>query len=205
MEDELIHILDRQGHLKGVATRREIHQAGHWHNTFHCWFIDQENGRDYIIFQIRSDQKKDFPGMLDITAAGHILANETVEEGVRELHEELGLDISFEDLTGIGLIQDRISQGEFIDNELCSVFLYDSNVAFDRYNLQIEEVSGIVRAELLLFEKLWAGDIDHIAVHGFQINELGNQTVLVRQIRKQDIVPHDDRYMDQVIRAIKHR
>ncbi|CAM5275178.1 NUDIX hydrolase OS=Lysinibacillus sphaericus OX=1421 GN=LS41612_02185 PE=4 SV=1 [Lysinibacillus sphaericus] len=48
--------------------------------------------RTYIYFQIRSGQKKDYPGLLDITAAGHLLAVETVEAGIREVKEELGVN-----------------------------------------------------------------------------------------------------------------
>ena len=83
MEEELLRIFDSNRNAIGTAPRHEVHRFGYWHETFHCWFICREEGIDYIYLQIRSESKKDYPGLLDITAAGHLLATETVHDGVR--------------------------------------------------------------------------------------------------------------------------
>ncbi|MEK4700857.1 hypothetical protein MKX47_14755 [Solibacillus sp. FSL R7-0668] len=51
---------------------------------------------------MRSKLKKDYPNQFDITAAGYLLATETVLDGVRELYEELGINIAFEELKALG-------------------------------------------------------------------------------------------------------
>ncbi|MBB6453277.1 isopentenyldiphosphate isomerase [Salirhabdus euzebyi] len=84
MDTERLKIFDDNRNELGVASREDVHKKGFWHETIQCWFISREQDADYIYFQIRSEKKKDYPGMYDITAAGHILANETVEDGVRE-------------------------------------------------------------------------------------------------------------------------
>jgi isopentenyldiphosphate isomerase len=61
MKTEKLNIVDEQYHLIGSATREEVHQKGHWHETFHCWIISKEDGKDFILFQLRSNQKRDFP------------------------------------------------------------------------------------------------------------------------------------------------
>lgn len=125
---------------------------------FHCWFLKNENNIDYIYFQLRSKVKNDFPNLLDITAAGHILADETVGEGFREIKEELGMDVSMEDLELIGVIKDCIITENFIDKEFGNVYMYRVNEE-PVYKLQKEEVSGIVRTKFknfydFVFEKL---------------------------------------------------
>lgn len=40
--------------------------------------------------------------LLEIIADGHILANETVNEGIRKVTEELGIKISYEHMDSLG-------------------------------------------------------------------------------------------------------
>jgi hypothetical protein len=62
METEQLKIFDENRNPIGVASREDVHRLGYWHETFHCWFVD-------------------------ITAAGHLMADESVEDGVREIKE----------------------------------------------------------------------------------------------------------------------
>ena len=68
--------------------REEIHRLGYWHETFHCWFVKKVHNEWMIYFQLRSKEKADYPLLLDITAAGHLLAGETINDGIREIDEE---------------------------------------------------------------------------------------------------------------------
>ncbi|MEW8972068.1 NUDIX domain-containing protein [Mesobacillus jeotgali] len=204
MENEKLKIFDEQGAEIGTAPRSEVHKAGHWHETFHCWFTERTGKEILLYFQVRSAVKKDYPGLLDITAAGHILANESAPDGLREVKEELGIDLSLEDLHSLGMIKDSLTSPGFIDNELCHVFLYDQHQPFDNFMLQREEVSGIMLAKLAEFEKLWFGKVQEITVEGFLVsgnNEKKSQSMLVT---RSDFVPHEDAYIESVIKAIKY-
>lgn len=203
MESELLKIFDEQGNVIGTAPRSEVHKAGHWHETFHCWFSERVYGKDYLYFQIRSAGKKDYPALLDITAAGHILADETSEDGLREVKEELGVELGFKDLISLGVIKDSLTSTAFIDNERCHVYIYDKNVPFEKYNLQAEEVSGIVKAEISEFEKLWFGSATNLDVSGFQIDKNGRRAPLILKVNKTHFVPHEDEYIAKVIAGIK--
>ena len=126
MESEKLKIFDEYRNQIGVATRKDVHKLGYWHEAFHCWFISEEKGTNYLYLQLRSHKKKDYPNLLDITAAGHLLANETVQDGVREIKEEVGIDIPFQELIFLGIVDYCVIREDFIDKEIANVFLYKS-------------------------------------------------------------------------------
>src|SRR5690606_17538691 len=123
MEMEKLRVYDEHGNPQGIETRQAVHELGLWHETFHCWIVGRRNNRDTVYLQLRSEAKKDFPGLFDITAAGHLLADETVEDGVREVKEELGLEVEFDKLIHLGMVKDQMEMPGFIDNERCHCFL----------------------------------------------------------------------------------
>lgn len=205
MENERIKIFNEQMSPVGVATREEVHRFGYWHEVFHCWFTIREDEIDYIYLQIRSENKKDYPNLLDITAAGHLLADETINDGIREVKEELGIDVSMEDLMPLGVIKYCGMREDFIDKELANVFLYQSNITFDEFELQKEEVSGIVRAKFDDFCKLWLGEKDEIRVEGFEMNKAGKKVFINTTVSKNKFAPIENSYYERIIKLIRER
>lgn len=202
MEQELLKIFDEQHNQIGVDTREEIHRLGLWHETFQCWFIGNHKGKQYIYLQLRSDAKKDYPGLLDITAAGHLLESETVFDGIREVKEELGIDVLFEELHSLGVLKYSVTTGDLIDNELAHVFLYNCALAWDQFTLQVEEVSGIVRVELIPFVSLWQGELEEIDITGFRVEQDGTRTPIHQMVNKTSFVPHEQSYYDKICEEI---
>lgn len=198
MESEKIKIYTEDNRYLGIAAREDIHKQGHWHKTFHCWIVSREEGADRIHLQLRSSGKKDFPGLLDITAAGHLLSTETVRDGVREVQEELGLAVAFENLVPLGIIKDQIRQENFIDNEQCHVFLYRTNNPDLRFELQKEEVAGVVSADFQDFSELCTGNRAQAAVEGFKMADDGTAEPFAKTISKTDLVPHSQGYFEQL-------
>ncbi|QFG00241.1 NUDIX hydrolase [Psychrobacillus glaciei] len=203
MENEMLKIFDGDRNEIGKASREEVHRLGLWHETFHCWIIGREKGKDYIYLQIRSDSKKDYPGLLDITAAGHLLANETVRDGIREVEEELGISVSFQELLSLGIIDYSVTSGNLIDKELANVFFYDCSLNFDDFSLQVEEVSGIVRVEFKQFEALWLGELEEVHVEGFNINLEGKRVSIKKMVTRNNFVPHENSYYEMIVHGIK--
>lgn len=204
VEDERFKIFDENGTMTGTAMRSDVHRQGYWHETFHCWFISKEAGQAYIYLQMRSKHKKDFPNLLDITAAGHLLSNETVYDGVREVKEELGVDVSFDELVPVGTVRYSLIRKGFIDNEFAHVFLYEIEHDFDDYMLQKEEVSGMYRANFADFCQLIVADVENIVVQGFEVNEDGQNIYITKMINKDDFVPHDITYYNKIVEAMSH-
>lgn len=202
-EHELLKIFDDKRNQIGVAPRSDVHRLGYWHEAFHCWFICREKGEDYIYLQLRSKNKKDYPNLFDITAAGHLLANETVMDGVREIKEEIGIHVVFEDLVQLGVFDYSITSENFIDKELANVFLYKSENSFADFTLQLEEVTGIVRAKLIHFADLWLEKRERIAISGFEHDSFGNVLTIEENITRGQFVPHPVTYYHEVIKKIQ--
>lgn len=204
-EQELLKIFDENRNQIGVASRSEVHRLGYWHEAFHCWLISDEQGVDYIYLQLRSKNKKDYPNLFDITAAGHLLADETVEDGVREIKEEIGITVAFEDLTQLGVIDYCVVQENFIDKEIAHVFLYKSKNTFDDFTLQAEEVSGIVQAQFTHFAELWFGERDEMKVSGFELNFDGKLHLIEKNVKRDNFVPHEISFYQEVIQKIQEQ
>lgn len=191
MEDEQLKIFDSKGKLTGTASRADAHKKGLWHETFHCWFIEEKENRTFIHFQLRSPDKKDFPNMLDITAAGHLTAGESVKDGVREIEEELGISLDLDDLIYTGTVRDEIIIGDFIDRELCHVFIYKIPDGTEPgYVFLDDEVSDIIEIELSVFESLWLKRTASSKING-------------KSVTRNNFVPHEQNYIAAVIKSIK--
>ncbi|AXN38059.1 NUDIX hydrolase [Peribacillus butanolivorans] len=203
MENEMLKVFDGDRKQIGVATREEVHRIGYWHEVFHCWFVSREAGVDYIYLQHRCAMKKDYPNLLDITAAGHLLAHETIYDGVREIKEEIGIDVSFAELVPLGIIEYHVTKENFIDKEIANVFLYESTQCFNDFTLQKEEVSGMVKVELDDFEDLWAGTKEEVNIQGFEINHDDHRMMIDQYVGRDKFVPHEVSYYKSIIRLIR--
>ncbi|MFC4711631.1 NUDIX hydrolase [Planococcus dechangensis] len=200
--EKIAHVAE-SGALLGVASREDIHARGLWHNTFHCWVVTRELGRPLIHFQLRSSEKTDFPDLFDITAAGHIAADEAVEDGVREIEEELGLSLNLAELAPLGIIHDEISLPGFIDRERAHVYLYQATqLALEEYSLQQQEVAGVASAEFHAFFELCTKRVEHIHINGFYETPTGRK-VFRKRIGLSDMVPHEAAYWEQVAIRIR--
>jgi isopentenyldiphosphate isomerase len=204
LETELLNIFDDNRKQIGVASRKEVHKQGHWHETFHCWFVSREKDQDYIYFQYRSKEKKDYPGLLDITAAGHLLSHESVMDGMREVEEELGIHVDFADLVPLGVIDYIAEKENFIDKELAHVFLYHSNYSLEEFSPQPEEVTGIYQIAMEEFYGLWFGGKELIEAEGFQVDN-GIRIPNSINVRKTDFVPHQDYYYKRVLHSMREQ
>lgn len=203
METERLRIFDEQYNEIGSLPRKEVHKQGHWHETFHCWFVRRENNQTFLTLQLRSKMKKDFPNLLDITAAGHLLDTESVQDGVREIKEEIGIKVNMTDLIPVGRIKNELIFNQFIDREFCHVYLYVTSFENEQFTLQEEEVSGMFQARLEDLKALYKEKTSEIKVNGFTIGEDGSRSEGVIAVRKESFVPHGKTYMQTLFKAVE--
>jgi isopentenyldiphosphate isomerase len=167
---ERVDLLDEQGNPLGLSEFRTIaHSNGLWHRTVHIWI---RNAAGDLLLQRRSMNKETFPGLLDISAAGHISAGDSSSDAaVREVREELGVSINNSDLKLLFTIRHEYitPDGTFIDREFSDIYLLMVPIDAAKITPDIEEVSGFIF---------------------FNINTLKNELVT----NKDAFVPHDEEY-----------
>lgn len=191
--EELLDIYTEDDHWVGQATRREVHQKGYWHQTFQCWILHRAPQGDFLLLQLRHPSKDTHPNQFDVSCAGHLLAGETVREGVRELEEELGLVVDFEDLHPLGRykVSDETIEG-ILDHEFCHLFLYESDsLSLEDYSPQLEEVSGLFLVDVKAFKQLVDERISSVVVKGFTNDREGSKVPCERPITLSDLVKND--------------
>lgn len=204
--DECFDIFDENMNRIGTASRREAHDKGWWHQTFHCWVLRRGEETDWeILLQLRHRNKDTFPGLLDVSCAGHLLAGERVEDGLRELEEELGLAASYQELLYAGVSADEYYLPDgLIDREFSHIHLYTCNQPLQEYKLQPEEVSGLLAVPADELEDLFRGKQHSAAAQGIVYDDNGNFPRHVeRRITLEDITPNSQVYYDKLFTGIR--
>ena len=86
---EWFDVVDQNDNVIGRATREEAHAKGLLHRAVHIMAF---NARGELFIQKRVLTKDENPGLLDTSAAGHVISGENYAATAhRELEEELGI------------------------------------------------------------------------------------------------------------------
>jgi isopentenyldiphosphate isomerase len=191
---EFIDIFDANLVQIGSEERNKAHFGAQWHKTFHCWIISSED-RGKILFQSRS-ASVDFPHCLDISAAGHILAGENIDDGIREVQEELGINIVKSDLFTLGYraeAQDLLNGKK--NREYQAVYMAKINMPLEDYNPQIEEVAGLYWVNLNDALNLFSGNQDEADIVGIRYdNRTDSYLKHERHVLLPDFLPRIQNY-----------
>ena len=153
--EEYIDIINKEtGENTGERKiKSEVHKNGLWHKTAHIWCI---NSKNEILLQHRSKDKKNFPNMWDISVAGHISSGEDSKTGaIREIKEEIGIDILVSDLKFLGTVVQEfvLNDGTYIDNELNDIYLVILDMDNQKLQIQEEELDKLQWISILELKK----------------------------------------------------
>ena len=199
--DEKIDVLDARGLMTGeVAWKSEAHRLGLWHRCFHCWIASPEmpSGGPYLFVQRRAAGKETWPDRLDVTVGGHLGAGEeALEGGLREIKEELGLQVAAGDLISLGTRRAELDIPAGIDREFQEVFLLVRSLSPKDLRLQKEEVAAVARLRLDDVEALREGsEVPAEEWRGGKITPVS--------VRLADFVPGEDGYLLWAARAARN-
>lgn len=149
MSNKVLDIYNERMELLGQKTRQEVHEKGYWHKAFHCWILFKDkSGNEFVIFQLRSKDKDLVPNSLDISAAGHLESGEGPLDGLRELKEELGIEINPNRLLFLGVHVEVYCDAKAINREFDYVYFLENDKDVDEYNVQPEEVIGLTKISI---------------------------------------------------------
>jgi len=142
MSDELLDIFNENDVSLGVQKMKsEAHNDGSWHRVAHNWIYNSQNE---VLLQLRASQKLLYPNRWDISAAGHVSANEEVETSAqREIEEEIGIKVRKSDLQFFRKVNYHIDFNGMNINEITYVYLYKYDHGIADLSLQKEEVAQI--------------------------------------------------------------
>ena len=116
-----------------TAVRGEALPAGLYHMVIHICIFNSEGK---MLIQKRQTTKTGFPDMWDVTCGGCSIKGETSRDTVhRELKEELGLDIDFENM--------RPNLTVNFDHGFDDFYLVNADIDLQSLKLQAEEVQAV--------------------------------------------------------------
>jgi isopentenyldiphosphate isomerase len=154
---EYVDVLTADGRNTGKKVLRSIaHTEGTWHRTVHVWLRNQSGE---LLLQRRSLNKETFPGLWDISAAGHISAGDSSKEAaVREMQEEVGVSCTSEALRFLFALRQSYKSldGLIEDNEVIDVYLCMTPVEEKELTLDPKEVMGATFYSIPEIKKLIA-------------------------------------------------
>ncbi len=167
-EQELLDVFNEDGSPAGmVASRDYVHWKGLWHSTVHIWIAGKDGqGQPALLLQLRAACKRLYPSHWDISAAGHIPAGEgAAESAVREIEEELGIQVLPEELEYLDTLKmtydDDIDEG-YHDREHCRIYLLRRQVDIPELTLQASEVEKVMWVGLdELIRQVESGSLRH--------------------------------------------
>lgn len=154
---ELIDVLTPEGHPTGIVKPKpDVHRDGDWHRCAHVWIVASD-GR--LLLQRRAAAKENWPGLWDISVAGHVSAGESATgAAIREAFEELGLVIAAEELIHIGTLRysTRLRE-DYIENEFHEVHIVRRDVDLETLvldPLEVAEVELVAPGDLERYDRV---------------------------------------------------
>jgi len=198
----MLDIFDEQMRPLGSAPRGRVHREGLWHQTFHCWILRRDATGSYLVFQRRGPQKDLFPNLLDVSAAGHLEAGESLADGVREIAEELGLVVAFERLLPLGIRRSDGRFGGLIDREFCYTFLLAHDAPLEDYRPRLDELDALVQIEVAAAARLFGGDITVAPAWGYRWDAAGQAQPIRLDVAIADIAPRPPDYYPTLLAQI---
>lgn len=140
--EELIDVLDNKGNKTGIIKKKsDIKKDGDYHRAIAVLVINNNNE---ILMQKRSSNKKVYPNLWSIFVKGHVQAGETsIDACIRELSEEVGINITGNELNYLYTIFEEVIKENFIERIFYDTYILRKDFNLNDITIQEEELSEI--------------------------------------------------------------
>ena len=181
LADEYIDILNDDLTVLKSCLKSEAHKHGYLHASIHVWFYT-DSGE--LLLQKRSPNKISFPNLWDVSVAGHVSSCEkTITSALREVEEEIGLQIKRSDLNFIGTHKElHHHKTDFIDNEIHYLYISKLHRKLEELTIQEEELTELKLIPISEFEKIMQ---DSDFTNNFVGHEFGYYNFIITAIKKE--------------------
>lgn len=193
---EFIDIYNENHKYLGVCEKGLAHKLGLWHEVFNGIIVNKENKS--VIFQIKNAQHNQVHTMdkIEISIGGHYQVGEKIEDGIREIKEESGIDVNFKDLIYLGERQvSTVVKEDYIIREFQKIFIVPYNDSITKLKCKDNEVKGFIEFKIDdcidLFLK------NKISIEGIDNNEKSTKVTLKNFIKA--YLKGDELYLRLVI------
>ncbi|GEM_PF-3358425 len=186
---EIVDVYNDDYSLAGAIPRDQAQKEGRWVKVSHLWIINPKSAS--VIFQKRSKRKKNFPEMLDITTAGHYSTGEELSQGTKEMSNELGVDIAYDDLISLGVRHNIIPTPELTVRQFCHVFFMASDYQLTDYSLNPENSEGLTTISIDEGLRLWSEETS--SIEAFFIEATTKEEKVI-SLFKNNFLPRVDPY-----------
>ena len=140
--EELIDVLDSKGNKTGIIKKKsDIKKDGDYHRAIAVLVINNNNE---ILMQKRSSNKKVYPNLWSIFVKGHVQSGETsIDACIRELNEEVGINITSNELNYLYTIYVEVIKENFIERMFYDTYILRKDFNLNDITIQEEELSEI--------------------------------------------------------------
>ncbi|MCM0649117.1 NUDIX domain-containing protein [Clostridium swellfunianum] len=129
---EIWDILDGEGKKTGkTIIRGQELKDGDYHLVVHIWIL---NDKGEFLIQRRAEHLRLLPGLWAATGGSAVAGEDGKTAAIREVKEELGIDVDTENMIKLKTMKRR--------NNFAEIWLVKQNISLRDVHLQAEEVSG---------------------------------------------------------------
>jgi isopentenyldiphosphate isomerase len=200
---ELFDLCDEGGRPLGrTKPRYAVHRDGDWHRAFHCWVVSMI-GPDapLVVLQRRSFQKATWQGLWDVSVGGHYVAGEGVEGGLREIEEELGLQVTPDQLVQAGWRKEQVFYPNgVIEREIQDVYFLSRDVELGQLQPDPAEVIEVALVPTVVLAQLARRRCSSITVPGGQVAPDRQVVSSPQVLTTESLVPRSGDYYAKVAR-----